>query len=369
MKGFSISPLYKSLVAQTLPNAAPERDVDYYRISTALPGGIQSFEDKTRATRGNFYSNGGDTRLQTAIDSAKSNQMTILVTDLFQTSADMNAVSRSLTDFTLENETAIGLFAVRLPFKGRVFDLGFDGRSFTHDGERPLYGLVLGSPVQISEYFDNMRRFLSSPNYRYLLFGTQISRKSYEVGKIVSRDNLVQVSPNAAPRIPEDRRLSVRISNNNREAGLTVALEPHLLNDAKPLVRDGKKRASTTEVWRLNEGKSEYVNISGKSASGSEAVSASVVPGENQQNLEIQIQPQELTRGHYCFNLELVLEEWGHPDWISEWSLPASQFQAENPDGSKTANLKPFLLDLNLNLLASAPPKLGAFQIYVQKTR
>jgi len=369
MKGFTTSSQYKSLVAQSLSNAAPGgANVRYRKLSTALPGGIRDLGDKMRTTNGSFYENGGDTRLQTAIDSAQADRLTVLITDLFQTSADMNAVSQSLTKYVLQNEKSVGLFGVRFPFEGRVFDLGFEGRSFSFNGDRPVYGLVLGTPAQVSQYFASLRTFIPSSDYQYLLFGAQIAEKSAGIESVDSRSNLVQVAPKGAPRLPQDRTVSVRVRNNNKEAQLLAMLRTHVFKEATSLVRVGKVETVVSDVWRFDGGREEYSNTFSNSSSAKEALTAEVLSRQNRQHLQLSLRPQGLKRGSYCFNLVVKVKEWTLPDWVSEWSLPPSQFQSDNPDGTKTANLRPFLLDLASNITHSATPKLGSLQVFVQKT-
>jgi hypothetical protein len=83
--------------------------------------------------------------------------------------------------------------------------------------------------------------------------------------------------------------------------------------------------------------------------------------------LRLRIRPEDLQRGFYTFNVTVDVQEWELPQWVSDWNLPPSEFQAETPDGSKTANLHSFLLDLGSGLTNTGGPRIAALQVYVEK--
>jgi len=369
MQGFASSSEYRSLVALSLANASlSETTVEYHRLTTAASGGIAEVKHKIQVTRRSFYGQ-GNTKLERAISEADSDRLVVLVTDLFQTDADMNQVTEGLTRSILRDNQAVGLFGARFPFDGQVYDLGFERRSFSFKGERPLYGLVLGDPSAVSQYLKNLRRFIDSSDYRFLMLSERVAGESGSIQTVDSTDNLVEVTPNVIPQLPEPRYLGVSIRDNNKSAHLEAPLGVNVLSDISPLIGAEGVGVNAAKVWKYDSEREKYAQTFSNSEAVEKALTADVESNESGRLFRLGVQSKDLQRGSYCFNLVVGVERWTLPDWVSDWNLPPSQFQAENPDGTKTANLKPFLLDLASNITESRFPHLATLQVFVEKGR
>jgi hypothetical protein len=369
MSGFTSSSRYQNLITLDFANASLEgTKLTYYRLTTALPGGIQEAENKMQAAQPAFYAS-GNTDLQTALDSLASDGLTVIVTDLFQSSADMNAVSQSIIRQVLDKDMALGIIGVRLPFDGRVYDLGPDARSFPYEGKRPVYGLVSGAPRAVSDYLENFKRYVDTEEYKFVLFSPRVAERSARAD-VRSTDvtrNLVQVVPKARTPLPGERTFGLRIRDNAKPAQLGAKFSMKVLPGAHPLLDPSAIDARVTGVWKCDDGEDGYVqNFKGHSTAR-KAFRARVVPGDSTDILRLEASPKDLRRGRYVFNFVTEVPEWDMPEWVSNWTLPPSQFGAGTPDGSKTANLRPFLLDIGSSLTAGENPRVGTFQAYVEK--
>lgn len=371
MRGFTNSSEYQNLITLGLANApSQETSLTYYQLTTAISDGIRAIDSKMRAAEPAFYAS-GNTNLQTAIDSVAPGELTVIITDLFQSNADMNAVSRSIIRHAFANDMALGITAARLPFDGRVYDLPPNSRSFAYKGKRPVYGLVIGAPRAVSNYLENLRRYISSEEYNFLLFSPRIAERSAwaEVRSTDTATNLVQVAPKADTPLRRERTFGIRIRDNNQPARLDAKFSMKVLPDVSPLLDFSAINARTTRVWKYDGEKGGYDQKFQGSNTAEDAFQAQVVRGDSANMLRLETSPQDLRRGRYVFNFIAEVQEWRMPEWVSNWTLPPEQFDAETPDGSKTANLRPFLLNVGASLTDTEKPQVGTFQAYIEKQR
>ncbi|MCS4099896.1 hypothetical protein [Salinibacter ruber] len=368
MRGFADGPRYQNFVTQSLANASVGSGrVEYHQLTTALPGGLQAVDQKMRAAESTFYAR-GNTELSTALDSLDGDGLTVLLTDLFQSSADMNAVSRAIARQAFDQGLAVGVIASRFQFDGRIYDVGPDGRAFDFNGQRPLYGLVFGLPRAVSDYFENLREFVDPERYHFLLFSSRVAEQP---GRVQIRDsdpirNLVRVKPQADVPLPSTQTLGLRIQNNNTSARLGAQLDLDILPDVQPLLSSKSLAAKVTKVWKRDAQSGTYVGEFEERSRAKGALGIRAVQNDSSR-LRLRIRPEDLRRGFYTFNTTVDVREWELPQWVSDWNLPPSEFQAETPDGSKTANLHSFLLDLGSGLTNTGGPRVAALQAYVEK--
>lgn len=373
MKGFTDTgnSRYQNFLTLSLANASIQNsELTYYQLTTAVPGGIRAVDSKMQVAQPAFYAS-GNTDLQTALDSLAPDRLTVLITDLFQSNADMNAVSRSIIRQAFAEGMALGVVGTRLPFEGIVYDLGPNSRSFAYEGERPVYGLVFGAPRAVSTYLDDLRRYVSPEEHKFLVFSPRIAERSAwaSVRSTDTTKNLVRVKPRARTPLPRKRTFGIRIRDNSQLARLGAKFSMKVLSDTRPLLDPSVIEARVTEAWKYDDKEGRYVQeFEGRNTAG-EAFQARVVQGDGTDMLRLKMSPQDLQRGKYAFNLATEVREWRMPEWVSSWNLPPSQFEAETPDGSKTANLRPFLLDIGSSLTNAENPQVGTFQAYVEKRR
>ncbi len=368
MRGFADGPRYRNFVTQSLANAsvASER-AEYHQLTTALPGGLQpvSKKNRMRAAQPSFYAQ-GNTDLSTALDSLDPDGLTVLVTDLFQSNADMNAVSQAIVSRTFDEGLAVGLVASRFSFDGRIYDIGPSGGSFDFEGKRPLHSLIFGPPKAVSTYFENLQKFVDPSKYKFLLFSSRIVERSGQVrfSKSSKVENLVRVIPNAKTRLPSTQTLGLRIRDNGSSARLDSQFHTDVLPGVRPLLGTKSIKTRVTEVWKLDTKSNSYDTGFQGAAQATEALRTQVVRNDSAR-LQLQIRPKNLSRGFYAFNIVAEVQQWQLPTWVSEWNLPPSDFQT--PDGSKTANLRPFLQNIGSSLTGASAPRTAVLQAYVEK--
>ena len=70
-----------------------------------------------------FY-NQKDTSLQKVIDQSKENDLTIIVTDLFQTNQDLDSLVRSIKNKGMGKDKAVAVIGLKSQFNGKIFDVG-----------------------------------------------------------------------------------------------------------------------------------------------------------------------------------------------------------------------------------------------------
>lgn len=92
-----------------------------------------------------------ETSLQNVIEQTNDKNLSILVTDLFQTNQDLESLIRVIKNKGLDSDKAVAVIGFKSQFNGKVFDVGKNMASFTYASTddpktfRPVYLLILGN--------------------------------------------------------------------------------------------------------------------------------------------------------------------------------------------------------------------------------
>lgn len=96
-----------------------------------------------------------ETRIDLALSGHESDQLVILISDLFQGEGDIPRVAEALRLHFLRRLGAIGVIAVHAPFLGKIdpADIGssLGPRGVSHRGTLPIYAIVAGNESSVKE--------------------------------------------------------------------------------------------------------------------------------------------------------------------------------------------------------------------------
>src|SRR6267142_1707450 len=133
-------------------------EVTFYKFGddiAPLPG--RSYLDAVKEA---FYEDSRLNRrtlIERVIDRASTDHLTVIITDLFQTNADINQLSEKLKQKFITNNLSIGVYAIRSQFAGAIYDIGPNAYSFPYTTKgnegRPFYLLTFGKYSDVAHYF------------------------------------------------------------------------------------------------------------------------------------------------------------------------------------------------------------------------
>lgn len=152
--------------------------VNYYRFGDETKP-LSRAEFLQASTPGFYHDN--ETKLQDVIATLQPQQLNVLVTDLFQTDQDVQAVITAVNDRFLREHEMVALLGMTSRFNGRVYDIGNEGAQFPYQttedpaSYRPFYFLVLGPQADVLAFVQAYRKILPEqvPG-RLLVYGEQL---------------------------------------------------------------------------------------------------------------------------------------------------------------------------------------------------
>lgn len=403
MKGF-IVPGLSSYYQQTLPllesavgRAWPTGGVRFYKFGTK----VEELTGRRHldAARQDFYGDASlntKTYIENVIDGADPEELTVIVTDLFQDKSDVNLLIAKLKDKYINSGHAIGILAVRSQFSGTVYDVGVNNYSFQYQTNqtdpntfRPFYSLMLGRHADVQRYSETLRAggVGSFPQSNFVIFSRHITSPltSFEGGKITSTDNIVEVVGLLPTGTKNGNAKQFRIRRSTEPASFSAVLS----HAPAPSVVEPEPSPLAAEVtaWRCTGNRGSAAAGSGQNAAEAEKPTSLVDTPAAQgalsvKNAEIsgselrlraEVSPSSLPGdGVYCFRIQLRPKGYRSPLWFSEWNMTqddAERWRQSPKDfnGAMTLNIKDFLESLFVTVLQSQRPKVAELYCYVQK--
>ena len=324
-----------------------------------------------------FYQ-GGDNFSTSNIDAAlvepAENQLSLVVTDLYQKDADVRLVQNLLAQRYLSKGYAVGILAVKSEFKGTVYDVGISNQNFEYatpgksaKAFHPFYVILLGSYGNINHFFDQLQRNgLSAVEHEFVIFSPQPIEQATTLSeaKVTPRKDILQ------PKALNDSHVLVRkekptdpvqflvVTKKTENQFIDVELPYRGLKGV--LALDGEAIALKPTIEKYQSQSKGFQPIT---TQGFQLTDWRV----NNQTLRFKtkIQADQLENGIYRFNFDATPTDFTEPDWWNNWNATEG-----NLDGSKTNNLLPFLRGLRLRtaeLMKQQKPVIARLCYAVQK--
>lgn len=373
-------PLLESAVIKTWKNGT----VNFNRFGDK----IENLPDRKflEANKAAFYSDKNYNRktfIENVINTADTNHLSIIVTDLFQDNADINPLIEKIKTKFIGNELAIGVMAIKSQFNGTIYDVGSNNYSFVYKTSensilRPFYIVALGSHADIAVYFDTLENsgLKDFPVKEQIIFSRFLTDKpsNFSNAETVDIKNMNDVSEvlvkseNGAAEYKELKvvnkgKPSIFVANLSfkqlpKTIGIGTQLEPEIKSWVcrKPDNSDSSAPATFVE------------NPTVKDALD---VSAAITKPEIIE-FKLKVKPEKFDSDEVnCFQIILRPKEYVLPAWIDEWNMTDGQIDLwhKSPatfEGTKTYNLKRFLQDLWGTTQKSHNPKVADFYCYIK---
>ncbi|WP_287130263.1 hypothetical protein [Candidatus Cyanaurora vandensis] len=340
-------------------NLSPTPQFTKYRFGNKLAVvsgrlGVTAGQDK------NFYDSkvvGTQTQIQQALLNPKNTcvrngpeELTIVVTDLFQTDSDIGRVVSTIQQCFLAQGRVVGLLGVQSDFSGMIYDFPGGPLSLA-GGKRPVYALVLGKYANVQAYFEAIQLIspsLKPPTARYTIFSPRVFLESpdfFKTDPTDNRNNLIKQGF-AESKI-------YQLETQGEPVDFTVCGDtprPLSKDIAGYRVPQEGQFIPTVRHYPLSEGPATVLNDSRM---------VEVTPGDcaNGLGLQVKVDPARLQvqgepRGHYLFQLAFRPSPQGYP---KQWDAWNTEDVPRNP--RKTLNLSRFIKSLYGATLTREPDR------------
>jgi hypothetical protein len=324
------------------------------------------------------------TLIERVIDRAVPDHLTVIVTDLFQTNADVNQLSEKLKEKFIANNLAIGVYAIRSQFEGSVYDVGPNAYSFSYKSDkpksnRPFYLLAFGTHADIAHYFDVLaaKGINAFPEKYALIFSRHLTSHlaSFSGAKLRMADKIseINVSNLISGDYKGDHAKAFKISKGRTKVKLIIDLpyDGALTN----VMEYGSDLKPEVTSWKgEDKGGKELVPVESDQAQKAFHVVASLSPKQfpfDKLQLQADIDVSDLpASGVYQYRIALRPSLYALPEWVRMWTMHDEDIEAwhkrpKDFKGATTYNLENFLGTLQGAVLSTTPPKVSDVYCYI----
>lgn len=167
-------------IEAALTGAWSSSQVKYFKFGTVVRELPDRKEFLGAATRAFYHEKGlsANTAIDLVIAQASEANLSILITDLFQTEGDFNAMATAVKDYFLKKGKAVGVLAIPSEFDGVVYDARVPAYRYTSSAEastrRPFYAILVGNSADIERLLDVMSKSAYIDRSLFTLIGPHV---------------------------------------------------------------------------------------------------------------------------------------------------------------------------------------------------
>ena len=321
-----------------------------------------------------------DTSLQKVIEQSKENDLTIIVTDLFQTNQDLDSLVRSIKNKEMGKDKAIALIGLKSQFNGKIFDVGKNMSSLDYASSddpssyRPVYLLVFGNKNDTRTFVKSYQKKLpESAQANVAIFSSDIGiDTTLEADKVNNKkkDNKDKAAKMAiiSNLLPKSDVMQYRLKKDEKLSEAPVRMYSKEILGKIPDTY--MMKIDSIETW--NKQNKTFNSITADDFLSADVFDTGLNDGTANISFLVQAKPAAIHKkeGVYRVNLSLVPDKDKYikaSDVFNEWNFDDSQIN-ESQDllkqiGNKTLNISKFVTMLaNLNYELNTP---GFHNIYV----
>ncbi|MCH9055552.1 hypothetical protein L5220_06465 [Synechococcus sp. PCC 6716] len=329
-------------------------EISYYRFGTTSQK-INRSVYRTALTP-SFYGAGGSDVSVAAIDSViqapSENDVTIIVTDLYQKDADIALVQNVITKNYLVNGYAVGVLSSRSEYNGTIFDVGLANRDFKFntaglppERHHPFYVIFLGKIGNLNYFAQQMQRAnpqILKQGHFEIFYSSPVTETAtltddgwpQELPRGFRRahslnDGNVMLQSRAANSV-DFLVVSRKVGDQPLDYQLTLKPLPNALAINPQML---EPNVNNYRYFRQHGGFGASDSVFGK-------VLRTVLRGETL-DIATTIDPDNLANGVYYMRSRFMPKELLQPQWWQEWNARENEL-----DGSKTHFLLTFMQDL-----------------------
>ena len=324
----------------------------------------------------------GYTRIENVIDNANKNNLNIIITDLFQTDADVNLLIDKLNNRFLTKDIAVGVLGIKSQFNGRVWDVGLENLNFDYYtrgrnpvGFRPFYILMFGKYNDIVHFYKMMKvnGLNDFPEKNFIILSFQLMQQlaSFENAVLAQTSKIKEVMnilhPGKQHRHVKQFMVKTSAQKAYFDTVINLSLLPHMLtfdpNQLKLEIVKWQWKENPKKIWTNCE--KIYKAFAVKDLTLS----------DSQLKFRTEINPPNFPGdGTYCFKIIIYppSESYKFPDWVSEWDMDQNliyhwQQNQGQFKGNTTLNLKSFLNNIWQVIYQKNKPKIAKIYCYIRK--
>lgn len=316
-----------------------------------------------RFSEAGFY-NETITAIHTVIDTADTEHLSIIVTDLFESDADWSNVAKKIKDKYFAQHMAVAVVGIKNPFNGDVFDVGLDNAKFNYDSGndtakyRPFYLLIMGHENQVKAFIQRWKdKGAGGSDMQYMLLSENLMDEVPDLSTMEIKDSK-NIFADEKLKLNDKRMKEFGVDAGDEEAQITAGFAYKPVTDGckvdmkslKPVVRlsyleDGE--------WKsLDKDQEVSCTIQEDPAqSGYYLTTLKFTPDKTLEKDKINLIYASIEPGYNGFTL---------PDWVKTWNMENSGgITPDNFDGSKTINFLHLAESLKASALDAAKPSLA----------
>jgi hypothetical protein len=346
-----------------------DAQVEFYKFGaqvSSLPG-----RTYLKATQRDFYQDSDikkKTLIEEVIDSDDTGGLTVVVSDLFETDADVTLLMTKLKEKYLQKNLAVGVLGIKSQYDGTVYDAGINAYAFSYrsdenpDSFRPFYVLILGKHADVAHYFEQLKSSVLSsfvPEAEFVIFSRHLVNplSSFEEASMDSIDKIVEVGNLIKPDNQDNRLKQFLIRGNPKTAAFIATLKYTSL----PYTMSFNPTELEPEVIaHLCQSNTLVESLEAKRSFVIEQITLS----DAGITFQAKLTPTLLSsNGIYCYEVILrpKASAYQMPDWFSAWNMDTTQ------EGFKTLNLNRLLSGLWRATVQIHQPKIAKFYCYIKK--
>lgn len=369
--GVPDSNYYKLLHAlpEAMLTAGAYNGISYHVFSSNIENiSLYNFKNTLRS---NFY-RGLTSPIDEIIDNqsvCKGTNLAVIITDMYQKESYIEPLVHKVTKRCIEKQYAIGVWAIKSQFAGRLFDLDLEDRSAAYSTEgkkedeyKPFYLLIIGKHRDVEAFYENLSKsvqFLNENNSRFNIISPYLE----DTPSVLNREKApLKEDINCLKNSKYEIRCNATaLTKNSSTAWVKTTLNYFPLEYSIPFMANGLTvDVSKVEVYKDGQ----YVDATPQVKKDTATVNVTS-QADNTLAIEIKNNLKELPEGIYRYELYIrpTDNSYQHPEWWSGWST-------EDPERDprwKTLHQRLFLRSIWKASYDHNKPAIGKFYYVVGK--
>ncbi len=314
-----------------------------------------------------FYAEPGifeKTNIDSVIDAMDSKQVNIVVTDLFQSDGDVNAMIKSIKEGCFAKGIYMGILGIKSDYSGKIYDakvpsFPFKSEKGNEETYRPFYVLIFGDKNNIEHLFEQLKASKGVKENNFVLIS------KYIVNKFAVSLTKDKTSKDLNINGQEDKRYYKQFNFTLKEGGREGVMIADITFEKIAKAADISDKAINISALRKFAAKGQAAPKNGEESNDITVKELRVANG-NKISAKLSVTPGDQP-GMYSYLVYVQPSQvngYIPPKWIDD-------FSSDNPtpkhDANKTLNLKPFIEGLLNANAAVAQPKIVQMIINIKK--
>lgn len=312
-----------------------------------------------------FY-NQKDTSLQKVVDSMDDNNVSIIVTDLFQTDQDIESLMSSLKKKSFADKSkALAIVGVKSQFNGRIYDIGKNKIAFDYkttndnDSYRPFYFLVTGREDDVRTLVLQYQKNFGENEIRSVIFSRNLGVNNLlsQDANTISGNDKEAIMAKINTIVKNKQVMQFRLNMDKAKSKVNLRMKSEALIGKQP--DEYKLVVESLGKWDNNS----FQQMDNKGFCDAEIKNFEKRDDKADLTMTLRLNPSGIKKreGKYKANLGIIPSKQDYLKSLAvfdDWSFLDSDVNNENirEFGNKTLNISAFMKMLgNLNYEINKP--------------